>query len=74
MRLGRLAALAVTTVAVGLLGMVAVGSVTPSVVMATESACASYGAVPDKANNPGLVSDCAVLLAARDTLAGTATL
>ena len=54
--------------------MVVVGSVTPSVVMATESACASDGAVPDAANNPGLVSDCAVLLAARDTLAGTATL
>ena len=74
MRLGRLVALAVTTVAVGLLGMVAVGSVTPSVVVATESACTSDGAVPDAANNPGLVSDCAVLLAARDTLAGTATL
>ena len=28
----------------------------------------------DKANNPGLVSDCATLLAARDTLAGIATL
>ena len=44
MRLGRLVALAVTTVAVGLLGMVAVGSVTPSVVMATESACTTGGA------------------------------
>ena len=36
--------------------------------------CASGGAVFDKANNPGLVSDCATLLAARDTLAGIATL
>ena len=74
MRLGRLVALAVTTVAVGLLGMVAVGSVTPSVVMATAADCVSGGAVFDPANNPGLVSDCATLLAARDTLAGTATL
>ena len=36
--------------------------------------CASDGAVPDPDNNPGLVSDCAALLAARDTLRGTATL
>ena len=28
----------------------------------------------DAANNPGLVTDCEALLAARDTLAGTATL
>ena len=32
------------------------------------------GAVADAANNPGLVADCEVLLAARDTLAGTASL
>ena len=37
------------------------------------SAC-SMGAVPDPANNPGLVSDCEALLASRDTLAGDATL
>ena len=30
--------------------------------------------MPDPDNNPGLVSDCAALLAARDTLAGAATL
>ena len=36
--------------------------------------CASGGAVSAPANNPGLVSDCAKLLAARDTLAGTGTL
>ena len=36
--------------------------------------CDSGGAVTDPANNPGLVSDCEALLAARDTLAGTATL
>ena len=45
-----------------------------SVVLATEDTCASMGAVADPANNPGLVSDCAALLAARDTLVGTATL
>ena len=28
----------------------------------------------DAANNPGLVDDCEVLLSARDTLAGSATL
>ena len=38
------------------------------------SACATGGAVPDAANNPGLVADCEALLEARDTLAGTATL
>ena len=37
------------------------------------SACATGRAVPDAANNPGLVSDCEALLAARDTLVGTAT-
>ena len=36
--------------------------------------CSTGGAVADVANNPGLVSDCEALLAARDTLAGSATL
>ena len=36
--------------------------------------CSTGGAVADVANNPGLVSDCEALLAARDTLAGNATL
>ena len=31
-------------------------------------------AVPDQANNPGLMRDCMTLLAAKDTLRGTATL
>ncbi len=39
-----------------------------------ESDCETGTAVPDAANNPGLVSDCEALLAARDTLAGDATL
>ena len=68
MRLGRLIALGIAIV---LLGSAAFAS---SAVLASTAACASDGAVPDAANNPGLVSDCAALLAARDTLAGTATL
>ena len=36
--------------------------------------CSTGGAVPDAANNPGLVSDCESLLVGRDTLAGKATL
>ena len=42
-------------------------------VTAQTSHCANGIAVPDPANNPGLVSDCEALLAARDTLAGTET-
>ena len=38
------------------------------------SACASDGAVPDAANNLGLVSDCEALLDAEDTLRGAAGL
>ena len=38
------------------------------------SACASGGAVPDAANNPGLVADCEALLAGMDTLRGTVDL
>ena len=37
-------------------------------VTAQTSHCANGIAVPDPANNPGLVSDCEALLAARDTL------
>ena len=39
-----------------------------------QASCASDGAVTDAADNPGLESDCDALLAARDTLAGSATL
>ena len=38
------------------------------------SPCGNGIAVPDPANNPGLVADCDSLLSAWDTLAGTATL
>ena len=69
MKLGRLTTLGIAIVLFGVAAAFA-----PSVVLATEDACASEGAVPDPDNNPGLVSDCAALLAARDTLAGAATL
>ena len=69
MRLGRLTTLGIAIV---LLGVVA--TFASSVVLATEDACASGGAVADPDNKPGLVADCAALMAARDTLAGTATL
>ena len=36
--------------------------------------CSSGSAVPDRASNTGLVSDCRVLLAAKDHLAGTGSL
>ena len=36
--------------------------------------CEQGTAVPNPTDNPGLVSDCTILLAARDTLRGTATL
>ena len=36
--------------------------------------CLTGGAVADPVNNPGLAADCEVLLAAKDTLAGSATL
>ena len=41
---------------------------------AAEGDCANDGAVMDAANRPGLVSDCAALLAMQNTLAGSATL
>ena len=39
-----------------------------------QTPCSNGIAVPNPSSNPGLVSDCQVLLAARDTLAGTASL
>ena len=70
MRLGTLTILGIATV---LLTFAA--SIAPNIVSAQQtSACASGGAVPDPDSNPGLVSDCEALLAARGTLAGTVTL
>ncbi len=45
----------------------------PQPASATEP-CANGTVVPSPADNPGLVADCALLLAAKDTLRGTATL
>ena len=64
-----------TTLVMAILFLSFAGSIAPNVVSAQQtSACATGGAVADAANNPGLVSDCEALLAARDTLAGTATI
>ena len=64
-----------TTVGIAILLLTFAGSISPGAVSAQQtSACATGGAVPDPGDNPGLVSDCATLLAARDTLSGTATL
>ncbi len=46
----------------------------PSVAKSQTEACATAGAVENAAMNPGLLSDCTALLAARDKLAGDATL
>ena len=46
----------------------------PAYAQSGTGSCANGIAVPDPANNSGLVSDCEVLLSARDTLAGTASL
>ena len=46
----------------------------PSVVSGQSPSCANGTAVTDADDNPGLVADCNALLAARDTLAGSATL
>ena len=46
----------------------------PASAQSDTAACVAGGAVSDAANSPGLVSDCDTMLAARDTLAGSATL
>ena len=69
-------ALSAAAIVVALLGGAVAGLVGVGAVKATSASsdCASGGAVADAANNPGLVSDCEALLAARETLAGSATL
>ena len=64
---------AVAAVAMSLMATILLVAHPASAQTDTDS-CAAGGAVSDAANNPGLVSDCDALLAARDTLAGTATL
>ena len=70
MSIWRLTALGIAT-----LILTFAGSISPNVVSAQQtSVCATGGAVPNPDANPGLVSDCETLLAARDTLAGTVAL
>ena len=70
MSIWRLTALGIAT-----LLLTFAGSISPNVVSAQQtSVCATGGAVPNPGTNPGLVSDCETLLAARDTLAGTVAL
>ena len=53
-----------TTLGIAILLLTFAGSISPGAVSAQQtSACTTGGAVPDAANNPGLVSDCAALLA-----------
>ena len=65
------------SIAVGVLALLA-GSMLmvghPALAHTDAVSCSTGGAVANPASNPGLVSDCETLLAARDTLAGTATL
>ncbi len=49
-------------------------TVAGTTIQVTSGTCGTDGAVADPANNPGLVFDCNALLAARDALAGSATL
>ena len=70
MSIWRLTALGIAT-----LLLTFAGSISHNVVSAQQtSVCATGGAVPNPGTNPGLVSDCETLLAARDTLAGTVAL
>ena len=50
------------------------GAVSIAVSISVLQTCSSGIAVADPDNNPGMVSDCKILLGARDALAGTATL
>ena len=76
MKLGRLAPPTAALAAVALLVGAAVGLTATRAVLATTtvSACTTGRAVPDAADNPGLVSDCEALLVARDPLRGSARL
>ncbi len=49
-------------------------TVGPSSAVATTAPCENGTAVPNPADNPGLVGDCTILLEAKDTLRGTAAL
>ena len=67
---------ALPTVAAGAMALLTTALVLllPAYAQSNAVSCANGTAVPDPSNNPGLVSDCEVLLSARDTLAGTGSL
>ena len=67
---------ALPTVAAGAMALLATALVLllPAYAQSNAVSCANGTAVPDPSNNPGLVSDCEVLLSARDTLAGSGSL
>ena len=50
------------------------GTVTVEITVTEGATCSDGTAVPDPANNPGLVADCETLLEARDALRGTGSL
>ena len=67
---------ALPTIAVATMALLAAVFVPlfPTYAQGNAASCANGIAVPDPADNPGLVSDCEVLLSARDTLAGSGSL
>ena len=75
MRLGRPIPV-LPTVAAGAMALLAAALLPlfPAYAQSGAGSCANGIAVPDWANNPGLVSDCETLLSARDALAGTGSL
>ena len=74
MKFRTLVNLAAIVATISVLSMADAGSMTPNSVIEAQSVCENGVAVPDPTNNPGLVSDCEALLAARDTLADSGSL
>ena len=76
MRLDRLVVLALPTVIAGAMALLVAALVPllPTYAQNDAFSCAHGAAVPNSADNPGLVSDCEALLGARDTLAGSGSL
>ena len=76
MRLDKLVVLALPTIAAGAMALLVTALVPllPTYAQNDAFSCANGAAVPNSANNPGLVSDCEALLGARDTLAGSGSL
>ena len=53
---------------------IVIGQTRPAPPATATAPCANGTAVPNPTDNPGLVGDCTVLLAVKDTLRGTASL